>query len=269
MCSSCREPLQAISQPEGDGDDLYCMSLSLMPDIIKIGRSKCPMQRAIELQTSMCFWVYPSIVWLRRGEDEQKVHEQLRQYRIENAPSREYFKIPLKQGSDIVEHTLYADNAETKKKECNTTESLGRVSESIQSNNKKRKLVMCARCQRIQATVNDVQTTSTVEHLFLVEAPFAPGVVGVFHSSDPHKHIDELDLPGKLTILTIWYGRGEKHNNVRQSLHSFRADCPGGNWFHMTPKPASAVITKILFGLDDDGEADPGIIELNVEDTSS
>ena len=141
---------------------------------------------------------------------------------------------------------------------CNTTE-LGTDSENIQ-NNKKRKLVMCARCQRIQATVNSVQTNSTAEHLFLVEAPFVPGMVGVFHSSDPHKHIDELDLPGKLTILTIWYGRGDQHNDVRQNLNSFRADCPGGNWFHMTPKPASAVITKILFGTDDDdGETEPGI----------
>ena len=93
-------------------------------------------------------------------------------------------------------------------------------------------------------------------------------MVGVLRSSDPHKHARELEteLPGKLEILTIWYGKGDKHDEVHRNLNSFRADCPSGNWFNMTPQPASAVISKLLFGQDED-DVEPGITMLEVNDT--
>ena len=262
-CSMCKTPLQAISVQPDVSDDLYCMSLSLMPDIVKIGRSKNPTQRALELQTSAPYWVFPAIVWVRRGDDEGKVHEALRPYRLEHAPSREYFRVNLKRGSDIVEQVIHRDDRNAT---CETSAAQDRGEETTQAHCKRRKqLVMCATCLRIQATVSDVQIDPVAEHLFLVTAPFCSGMVGVLRSSDPHKHVQEIetDLPGQLEMQTIWYGKGSMHGEVQRRLSSFRADCPGGEWFHMNPQPASAVISRLLFGSDE--EAEPGIVmeELN------
>jgi hypothetical protein len=273
-CSTCKHALQAIATPPEIGDDLYCMSLSLMPTIIKVGRSKCPTQRAIELQTSMPFWVFPSIVWLKRGEDETRVHERLRPYRIENAPSREYFKLPLKRGSDLVEQVLYSAAADSHSTSGSVAsgadgEAEGQKHLAPTNSSKRRKLVMCAQCQKIQATVSDVHTSSPAEHLFLVSAPFCPEMVGILRSSDPHHLVRDLqeELPGNLELRTIWYGQGHRHGDIHRNLKSLRADCPGGNWFHLTPQPASAVISKLLFGSldDDDDEVEPGITLLTVD----
>ena len=59
-------------------------------------------------------------------------------------------------------------------------------------------------------------------------------------------------------VDTIWYGKGDRREDVYEEFANFRADCPGGNWFHMSPQPASAVISKLLFG-NADGEIEPGI----------
>ena len=105
-CSTCKTKLQEIIEASG-ADDLYLMSLSVLDGIIKIGRSKSPTQRALQLQESSPFWVFPQVIWVNRGSDEKRVHEALRAYRIEDAPSREYFRLPIKAGSDLVEQTLY------------------------------------------------------------------------------------------------------------------------------------------------------------------
>ena len=104
-CSTCKTKLQEIIET-GQTDDLYLMSISLLPGVVKIGRSKCPTQRALQLQESSPFWVFPQVVWVNRGTDEKKVHDALRPYRIEDAPSREYFRLPIKSGADLVEQVL-------------------------------------------------------------------------------------------------------------------------------------------------------------------
>ncbi len=82
------------------------MSISLLPGVVKIGRSKSSTQRALQLQESSPFWVFPQIVWVDRGADEKRVHTALRVYRIEDAPSREYFRLPIKSGADLVEQIV-------------------------------------------------------------------------------------------------------------------------------------------------------------------
>ena len=108
-CSTCKTKLQEIVETR-QTDDLYLMSISLLP-VVKIGRSKCPTQRALQLQESSPFWVFPQVVWVNRGTDEKRVHDALRPYRIEDAPSREYFRLPIKAGADFVEQILYADSS--------------------------------------------------------------------------------------------------------------------------------------------------------------
>ena len=168
-------------------------------------------------------------------------------------------------GTDMV---LYAGPGETTR-ETSQPEETAEERNQASGVTKKRKVVMCARCRRIQTTVSDVQTHSAAEHLFLVTAPFCPGMVGVLRSSSPHKHVRELEteLPGKLEMLTVWYGKGDRHDDVCHNLNAFRADCPGGWWFHMTPQPASAVISKLLFDNCDD-DLEPGITILDVDDAA-
>ena len=106
-CSKCRSNLQEIIEASGSTDDLYLMSLSLLHGVVKVGRSKSPTQRALQLQESGPFWIFPEVIWINRGQHEKLVHDALRAYRIEDAPSREYFRLPIKTASDLVEQVLY------------------------------------------------------------------------------------------------------------------------------------------------------------------
>ena len=87
-CSTCKTKLQEIIET-GQTDDLYLMSISLLPGVVKIGRSKCPTQRALQLQESSPFWVFPQVVWANRGTDEKKVHDALTVLHLKIKKSRE------------------------------------------------------------------------------------------------------------------------------------------------------------------------------------
>ena len=167
----------------------------------------------------------------------------------------------LKQGSDLVEQVLYAaQTSEQPLCDQQMPQPVNVAADGANQCSRRRKLVMCVRCQRIQATLNDVQTHSAAEHLFLVCSSQLPGLIGVMRSSDPYQYVQSLEsrLPWRLEILTIWYGKGDRREDVYEEFANFRADCPGGNWFHMNPQPASAVISKLLFD-NSDGEIEPGI----------
>ena len=260
FCSTCKARLQEIVETR-DGDDLYLMSISLLPGVIKVGRSKCPTQRALQLQESSPFWVFPQIVWVDRGADEKRVHGALRAFRIEDAPSREYFRLPIKSGSDLVEQVLYADTIED-----TTFDDKGqdRDRDNGGSASKKRKIVMCPQCKKLQCTVCDVQTHGDAQHLFLVTASFCKDMIGILRASDVHRCISDLEgeFPSRLQPITIYYGQGHRADDVYYELKAFRADSPG-NWYHMNAKAASHAISKMLFGDNEDAGCEPGIIELN------
>ena len=90
-------------------------------------------------------------------------------------------------------------------------------------------------------------------------------MVGILHAIDVHRYISilEAQMPSRLELLTVWYGCGQRADDVYRELKAFRADCPG-TWFHLNPKPASVVISKLLFGDDDDAE--PGITLQHADD---
>ena len=262
-CSTCKTKLQEIIET-GQTDDLYLMSISLLPGVVKIGRSKCPTQRALQLQESSPFWVFPQFVWANRGTDEKKVHDALRPYRIEDAPSRKYFRLPIKSGADLVEQILYTDSSE---ESSSAQENTGMqyqdsgAQENLGGATKKRK-VMCVACKKLQYTVSDVQTHGDAQHLFLVTATFCRDMVAVLSASDVYRRIAELEseLPSKIQPVTIYYGQGHRADDVYRGMKAFRADCPG-DWYHMDPKAASRAISSMLFGdNDDDTSCEPGII---------
>ena len=257
-CSTCKAKLQEIVETGGGDDDLYLMSISLLPGVIKLGRSKCPTQRALQLQESSPFWVFPQVVWVDRGYDEKRVHSALRAYRIEDAPSREYFRLPIKSGVDLVEQILYADTCDESR---SAQENTGMQEQDSGSASKKRKVVMCAPCKKLQYTVSDVQTHGDAQHLFIVTAAFCKDMVGIIRASDVHQRIAELEkeLPSKLQPVTIYYGQGHRVDDIYQGMKSFRADCPG-DWYYMDAKAASRAISVMLFGDNDDASCEPGII---------
>ena len=259
-CSTCKTKLQEIFET-GQTDDLYLMSISLLPGVVKIGRPRCPTQRALQLQESCPFWVFPQVVWVDRGSDEKSVHCALRPYRIEDAPSREYFRLPIKSGADLVEQVLYADNSD---ESSSAQENTGmQYQDNLGGATKKRKVVMCVPCKKLQYTVvSDIQTHGDAEHLFLVTASFCKDMVAILSASDVYQHIAELEgeLPSKLQLVTIYYGQGHRAEDIYQGMKAFRADSPG-DWYHMDPKATSRAISKMLFGdNDDDTSCEPGII---------
>ena len=140
--------------------------------------------------------------------------------------------------------------------------------EQVINVSRKRKTVMCTTCKKLQSTVSDVETRGGADHLFLV-APNSNEIkdmVGVLHTSDVHRHIAELEseLPWRLEALTIWYGQGHRALDVNRELKAFRSDSPG-NWFNLTPRPASVAISRLLFGGEDAACAEPGISILDVD----
>ena len=160
----------------------------------------------------------------------------------------------MKFGSDFVERVLYDGNSAP-----STDEQL----EEKTIFAKKRKIVMCTECKRIQSTVLDVELKGGAEHLYLVAADctdLPKDLVCFLHSSDVQQHISELEreLPWRLVVLTIWYGEGNRIHDVNRELKSFRADSPG-NWYHLTAKAASIVISRLLFGSEEQDDIEPGI----------
>jgi len=90
-------------------DALYIISISKLPGIVKIGRSKNPKNRAYELACSQPFYVnvdreYPEVGFL-----EMSIHKKLTPYRVEDGAGREWFNISVAQADTIIqgEITLY------------------------------------------------------------------------------------------------------------------------------------------------------------------
>ncbi len=200
--------------------------------------------------------MFPQVVWVDRGADEKRAHDALRPFRIDDAPSREYFRLPIKSGSALVEQVLYADT-----KEEASVDHSDRDRDSGDSASKKRKIVMCALCKKLQFTVSDVQTHGDAQHLFLVTASFCKDMVGIIRASDVHRRISELEseLPSRLQPVTIYYGQGHRADDIYRGMKAFRADSPG-HWYHMGAKAASHAISRMLFGDNEDPLCEPGII---------
>ena len=183
---------------------------------------------------------------------------------MEDAPSREYFRLPIKSGADLVEQILYTDSSE---ESSSAQENTGMqyqdsgAQDNLGGATKKRK-VMCVACKKLQYTVSDVQTHGDAQHLFLVTATFCRDMVAVLSASDVYRRIAELEseLPSKIQPVTIYYGQGHRADDVYRGMKAFRADCPG-DWYHMDPKAASRAISSMLFGdNDNDTSCEPGII---------
>ena len=99
----------------------------------------------------------------------------LRPYRIEDAPNREYFRLPIKSGTDLVEQVLYADSSDEPKSAQNNAGEQDKDGGVVQVQDqdsgvqaylggapKKKRVVMCVPYKKLQYTVSDVQTTRNI-----------------------------------------------------------------------------------------------------------
>ena len=117
-------------------------------------------------------------------------------------PSREYFRLPIKSGADLVEQILYSsdesksaqDNGGVQDQDSGVQDQDSGVKENLGGAPKKKRVVICVPCKKLQYTVSDVQANYVdSQHLFLVTAAFCKDMVAVFSASDVHRRIAELE----------------------------------------------------------------------------
>ena len=102
--------------PESDlsiceGDSLYIMSNSLLPDMVKIGRSVNPEERAKQLGASHPFRLAVEFSYGGKGFLEKTLHDRLKHRRVEGGHGREWFRLTAEQAdvlvrASVVDHEL-------------------------------------------------------------------------------------------------------------------------------------------------------------------
>ena len=94
-----------------DNDHLYVMSASnsLLPGLIKIGRSKNPLQRALDLQESQPYHIIIHAVFWGAGWREKDVHKQLANFQHREAPGTEWFELHVQHAVQAISRVLFAD----------------------------------------------------------------------------------------------------------------------------------------------------------------
>ena len=112
-CPSCRRIMKVCTDMEttSDTDHLYVMSASnsLLPGLVKIGRSKNPLQRALDLQESQPYHIVIHAVFWGAGSRERDVHKQLANFQHREAPGTEWFELPVQHACQSISRILFAD----------------------------------------------------------------------------------------------------------------------------------------------------------------
>ena len=86
------DPSAAPSALSPNAPDLYMFSNSIIPDIIKIGRSKDVERRRLELQKSQPFRIITIATFPGKGPLEGVIHTALSASRVDG-PGREWFRV--------------------------------------------------------------------------------------------------------------------------------------------------------------------------------
>ena len=105
QCKSCYRDRQGTKQAPEKKDSLYILGCSMMPGILKVGRSADPQARAKEIQASQPYFAQLVAVFPQKGHIEAVVHARLAKRRVE-APGREWFHAPLSEVLQIVSEHL-------------------------------------------------------------------------------------------------------------------------------------------------------------------
>ncbi len=82
------------------------MTNSLLPGIVKIGRSCNPEERAKQLSTSQPFRVVVERSYGGKGFLEKTLHDRLKHRRIEGGGGREWFQISAEQADILIKASI-------------------------------------------------------------------------------------------------------------------------------------------------------------------
>ena len=93
-----------------EGDHLYVMTASgdTFPGLVKIGRSKNPCQRALELQESQPYHIQIKAIYWGAGQKEKAVHNALAAFRVP-APGQEWFEVPVQHACLAIARIVFGD----------------------------------------------------------------------------------------------------------------------------------------------------------------
>lgn len=100
------------TSPESSAcDSLYIMTNSMLPGMVKIGRSGNPEERAKQLSVSQPFRVVVERSYGGKGFLEKTLHDRLKRRRVEGGGGREWYRISPEQAdilikASIVEHEI-------------------------------------------------------------------------------------------------------------------------------------------------------------------
>ena len=79
------------------------MSISKLPGVVKIGRSKRPKNRAYEMAAAQPFFVNVDRESPEVGFLELTVHKKMQPYRVEDGAGREWFHTSVEQADKIIQ----------------------------------------------------------------------------------------------------------------------------------------------------------------------
>jgi hypothetical protein len=112
-CKSCQSAYwfrwkegKDIVMDTSTDDALYVMSISKLPGIVKIGRSKHPRERAFQLALSMPFLVNVDHQYEKYGFLERMIHSKLLPYRVEDGTGKEWFYVNWQQADTIIRGSI-------------------------------------------------------------------------------------------------------------------------------------------------------------------
>ena len=109
-CPNCHRIMRTCVDVEdsSDADHLYLMSASAcLTDIVKIGRSRSPTDRACQLQEGMPFHMIVHCIFHGMGNREKDVHTALAAFRVNNTPGTEWYKLSAHQAYNAIGNVLF------------------------------------------------------------------------------------------------------------------------------------------------------------------
>ena len=119
-CSQCRRVMKVVTDVEtqSDNDHLYVMSASggMLPGLVKIGRSKNPLQRALDLQDAQPYHILIHTLYWGAGHREKDVHRALAHFQVTDAPGTEWFELSVGSACSAISRILFSDVGRAQKR---------------------------------------------------------------------------------------------------------------------------------------------------------
>ena len=83
----------------------------MLPGLVKVGRSKNPCQRALELQESQPYHILIHTVFWGAGHREKAVHNALAAFRVPFTPGTEWFELGVVHACVAISRMLFSEAA--------------------------------------------------------------------------------------------------------------------------------------------------------------